>query len=101
MDRLVKGFHDLEYYDEELWHKLAEAVSRKNIINNIYYYDNFYKIFNELNNDPSKPFFKKFDSVVALLAVKHYTKDREWRYTHEDGGRFRTLRELIARREEP
>jgi len=38
---------------------------------------------------------------LKKLTEKHYTKDRQWRYSLEDGGRMRTLDELIARREEP
>lgn len=35
------------------------------------------------------------------MSTKHYTEDRQWRFTLEDGGRLRSLDELIARREEP
>ena len=73
---MVKEFHDLEYYDEEIWNLLATDVSQKKEINNIYFYDYFYRIFNELNKDPSKPFFKKFDKVIEKLSTKHYTVDR-------------------------
>jgi hypothetical protein len=41
------------------------------------------------------------DAPLKKLTEKHYTQDRQWRYTLEDGGRMRTWRELVARREEP
>ena len=61
----------------------------------------FYSTFKKLNKDPKNPLFKKLDSAIECLETKHYTTDRKWRYTLEDGGRLRTLAELIEMREEP
>ena len=64
MFKMVKEFHDLEYYDEEIWNLLAFDIAHKKMINNTPFFDLFYRTFNELNKDPSKPFFKKFDSAI-------------------------------------
>ena len=89
--KLAKELDHLEYYDEELWTKLAETVSQKKRINNIYFFDQFFKTFTKLNTDPKNPMFKKLDKVLEILSSKHYTKDRQWRYSLEDGGRMRTF----------
>jgi hypothetical protein len=39
------------------------------------------------------------DAALAKLTDKHYTADRKWRYSLEDGGRMRTWDELVATRE--
>lgn len=52
-----------------------------------------------MNNDPVNPFFKKLEAPLKKLSDKHYTKDRQWRYSLEDGGRMRTFDELRANRE--
>lgn len=70
-------------------------------INNLTFYSTFYEIFSAINKDPKNPLFKKLDAAIKKLSEKHYTKDRQWRYSLEDGGRMRTWQELIARREEP
>jgi hypothetical protein len=99
--KLAKEFDGLEFYDEELWLKLGETVLHKKKINNLYFFDEFFRCFSKLNADPKSPLFKKFDTVLDKLSTKHYTKDRQWRYDLAGGGRMRTYDELVARREEP
>ena len=99
--KLAREFDLLEFYDEELWLKLGETVLHKKKINNLYFFDVFFRCFAKLNADPKGPLFGKFDRVLDALRGKHYTKDREWRYSLAEGGRLRTYAELVARREEP
>jgi hypothetical protein len=93
--------HTLEYYDEEIWNLLVKDIETKLRINNLTFFSTFYEVLTAINNDPKNPFFKKLDGPLKKLSDKHYTKDRQWRYSLEDGGRMRTWDELIARREEP
>ena len=67
----------------------------------MHFYNRFYTVFKRLNEDPKNPLFKTFDACLATLATKHYTLDRQWRYNLEDGGRLRTLDEMIAVRDLP
>ena len=65
------------------------------------FFSTFYSTLSAINKDAKNPFFQKLDSTLKKLGEKNYTKDREWRYSLEDGGRMRTWEELVARREEP
>jgi len=51
------------------------------------------------NSDPESVYFKKLDDKIEKFKEKHYTVNRQWRYDWNEG-RPRTLKELIARREE-
>jgi len=93
--------HTLEYYDEEIWNLLVKDIETKIRINNLEFFKTFYQVLTQINNDPKNPFFKKLEAPLKRLTEKHYTKDRQWRYSLEDGGRMRTWDELVARREEP
>jgi hypothetical protein len=95
-----KRFHELGYYDEELWALIAKDVEHKLRINNTYFFVEFYETFTEINKDPKNPFYQKLDSVLKKLTDKHYTRDRQWRYSLEDGGRWREWKELVARRDD-
>lgn len=99
--KMVKEFDNLEFYDVELWLKIAETVLHKKKINNLHFFDEFFRCFSKLNADPKSALFKKLDAVLDKLSTKHYTKDRQWRYSLEEGGRLRSYEELVARREEP
>ena len=96
---LVENLDFLGYYDKEIWHKIAETMNHKKRINNIYFFDMLYTRFTKINNDPKNPLFKQFDEQIKKFVDKYYTTDRKWRYTLEDGGRLRTLQELIEIRE--
>ena len=85
----------LGYYDEEIWMNIHNDILGKKRINNIYFFKAYYETFTRLNNDPTNPLYKKLDKALAILSTKHYTEDRQWRYTLENGGRMRTLEELI------
>lgn len=90
---------NLKYYDEDVWKQITDTMCRKHKINNLYYASYFYETMIKLNNDPNNPNFKKFDEKIELFAKKYFNEDRRWRYNVEEG-RFRTLEELIERREE-
>lgn len=94
-----KRFHELQYYDEELWHLIVNDVEKKLKINNSTFFAAFYEAFTEINKDPKNPFYKKLDSVLKVLTTKHYTKDRQWRYSLEDGGKWKSWQELKENRE--
>ncbi|CDW79677.1 UNKNOWN [Stylonychia lemnae] len=98
---LLDQLETLGYFDEEIWVKAADTLCHKKRINNIYFFDMFYTRFTKYNNDPKNPLFKKLDKQIQTIVDRHYTLDRKWRYTLEDGGRLRTLQELIDVREEP
>ncbi len=99
--KLCRDLHTLQYYDEEIWGLLVKDIEQKLRINNIEFFKTFYETLTAINADPKNPFFKKLDGPLKKLTEKHYTKDRQWRYSLEDGGRMRTWDELVARREEP
>lgn len=99
--KLCKYFHELSYYDEELWTLLVTDVEQKLRINNLEFFHTFYSTLTEVNQDPKNPFFQKLEGPLKKLTTQHYTKDRQWRYSLEEGGRMRTWDELVARREEP
>lgn len=61
---LAKRFHELNYYDEELWTLLVKDVETKLRINNMTFFSTFYETFKEINEDPKNPFFKKLDTVL-------------------------------------
>ena len=88
--KFAKYFHELNYYDEELWSLLVKDVETKLRINNMTFFSTFYETFTEINKDPKNPFYQKLDPVLKKLTEKHYTKDRQWRYSLEDGGHFRS-----------
>ena len=97
---MCRDLHTLEYYDEEIWNLLVKDIETKLKINNIEFFKTFYETLSEINKDTKNPFFKKLDAPLKKLTEKHYTKDRQWRYSLEDGGHMRTWNELVARREE-
>ena len=97
---MCRDLHKLEYYDEEIWTLIAKDVETKVKINNLEFFKTFYEVFSALNADPKNPMFKKLEGALKKLADKHYTTDRKWRYSLEEGGRMRTWDELVARREE-
>jgi len=78
---------------------LAKDVEQKQRINNTTFFSTFYENLSAINSDPKNPLFKKMDAALAKLTDKHYTADRKWRYSLEDGGRMRTWDELVATRE--
>lgn len=85
-----KRFHELQYYDEELWTLLVNDVEKKLKINNTHFFSTFYETFSEINQDPKNPFFQKLEPVLKSLSTTHYTKDRQWRYSLENGGSWKT-----------
>jgi hypothetical protein len=97
--KLCKSFHELEYYDEELWTMLTKDLEHKLRINNLTFFSTFYETLSAINSDPKNPFFKRLDGPLKKLSEKHYTADRKWRYSLEDGGRMRTWDEIVANRE--
>lgn len=93
---LAKEFVEIAYFDEELWTKIAETTVQKKKINNTH---DFKLIHNALAfaNEHS-PLKGKFSSHIDQLFEKHYTSDREWRYSREALD-FRPLQELIDMRD--
>lgn len=80
---------------------LTKDIEQKLRINNLEFFRTFYETLNVINKNPKNPFFQKLDAPLKKLTEKHYTKDRQWRYSLEDGGHMRSWDELVARREEP
>ena len=98
--KMCRDMHTLQYYDEEIWNLLVKDIETKLRINNLEFFKTFYETLSEINKDTKNPFFKKLDAPLKKLTEKHYTKDRQWRYSLEDGGHMRTWNELVARRED-
>lgn len=94
-----RRFHEIGFYDEELWNLLVKSVENKKKINNTYFFAAFYETFTEINKDPKNPYYNKLDSVLKKLSEKHYNQDRKWRYSLEEGGHWRSWQELKANRE--
>lgn len=96
---LVSEFHSLGYYDEELWTKIVDTAINKTKINNTHFWQTIYETMCEMNDDEKCPMHKKLTSKIDELVKKHFTKDREWRYSLEKRG-MRSLQDLIDSREE-
>mmetsp|Transcript_37088 Transcript_37088/g.26998 ORF Transcript_37088/g.26998 Transcript_37088/m.26998 type:complete len:98 (+) Transcript_37088:738-1031(+) len=78
---------------------MTDTMIRKKNVNNITFAGYFYSTMFNMNKDPKNPFFKKLDEKIEKFGAKHFNEDRRWRYNLEEG-RFRSLQELIDRREE-
>ena len=50
-------FHELEYYDKEIWDKLIFDITHKKFISNIYFWSTFYETLTVMNKDPKNPYF--------------------------------------------
>ncbi len=96
---LLAEFHFLGYYDEELWTKIIDTAINKTKINNTHYWQTIHQTLCEMNDDEKCPMYKKLTPKIDELVKKHFTKDREWRYSLENRG-MRSLQDLIDRREE-
>jgi hypothetical protein len=96
---LVSEFHSLGYYDEELWTKIVDTAINKTKINNTHFWQTIYETMCEMNDDEKCPMYKKLTTKIDELVKKHFTKDREWRYSLEKRG-MRSLQDLIDSREE-
>jgi len=42
---MAKAFHELQYYDEEIWNKTAETIMHKQSIQNIHFFHDFLTVF--------------------------------------------------------
>ena len=54
---MSKEFHDLQFYDEEIWKLLVDSLATKSRINNIYFFAQFFETLSAINKDPKNPFF--------------------------------------------
>lgn len=52
-----------------------------------------------MNEDPNSGFEGKFTAQIEELVKKHYTQDRQWRYSLENKD-WRSLQDLIDRRDD-
>jgi hypothetical protein len=99
---LATELHALKYYDEEIWMKIFDTTMNKSKISNTHDFNLILNIMHEINDDKlgNAPHLKgKVQPFIDTFVQKHYTEDRKWRYD-VDNKRWRTLPELIARREE-
>lgn len=94
---LAEEFAHIQYWDEELWLKIAETAIGKKKINNTHYFHSGYRGLCLINEQPG--FEGKFTEYIDKLVNKHYTEDRKWRYSLEKRNWY-TLQDLIDRREE-
>ena len=83
---LAAELHFLGYYDEELWLKIVDTAINKTKINNTHYWQTIHVTLCEMNDDEKCPMHKKLASKIDELVKKHFTKDREWRYSLEKRG---------------
>ena len=96
---MIIEFEYLQYFDEEIWQKMFDSIGNKKAMQNIYLLDFFLKFLHRYNDNPNLPFFKKLDKNIKRMQEKHMTVNREWRYNF-DAVEFRSLDELIARRDD-
>jgi len=96
---LADEFIHIQYYDQELWSKIAETTLQKKKINNTHDFKIIHSSLCFLNEDKEAGFEGQFTEQIEKLVEKHYTVDRKWRYCLEKRD-WRTLQELIDRRDE-
>mmetsp|Transcript_41186 Transcript_41186/g.30286 ORF Transcript_41186/g.30286 Transcript_41186/m.30286 type:complete len:91 (+) Transcript_41186:570-842(+) len=65
--KLTRDLEELEYFDEEIWTKITTSVSKLAKVNNLTFFDQFWRTFKHLHETPSSPFFQKFKQVLASL----------------------------------
>lgn len=97
--KMAVEFPRVGFFDQEIWDLLIDDAINKKRINNLHFFTAFHTTFVKMNKDPECVYFGKLDEKIELLKKRHYTEDREWRYNYEEG-RWRTLPELIERRED-
>lgn len=66
----------------------------------MYFFQDFYTIFKEVNEDPKNPLYNKYTEFLAKFTKRYYTHniDWKWRYNIEEN-RFKTYQELIDARD--
>jgi hypothetical protein len=92
-------FPRVKFFDKEIWDLLIDDAIHKKRINNLHFFTAFHTTFVQMNADPENPYFGKLDDKITELKKRHYTEDRAWRYNFDEG-RWRTLPELIDRRDD-
>lgn len=93
---LANEFVKIAYFDEELWTKIAETTVQKKKINNTHDFKLIHNCLTFVNEQTELK--GKFSDHIDKLFEKHYTDDREWRYSRESMD-FRPLTELIEMRD--
>lgn len=96
---LAKEFHNLRYYDADLWQLIITTAIQKKKINNTHYFAAIHGSMSQMNEDPDSGFKGKLTAQLEELVKKHYTEDRKWRYSLENSD-WRSLQEVIDRRED-
>jgi hypothetical protein len=96
---LAEEFLNIQYYDKELWLKIAETAIGKKKINNSHYWQTIHSCLTKLNADKESGLQGVFTDHLTKLVEKHYSADRKWRYNIETA-EMRSLQELIDRRDD-
>ena len=60
--KMCKEFHELKFYDEEIWNKLIFDIIHKKRVSNLHFLSAFHVAMTEMNKDPKNPFFGKLDA---------------------------------------
>lgn len=58
---MVQGFHNLQWYDEDVWTLLLKDIATKKKLNNLEFFQTFNKTLTEMNTDPTNPYFQKLE----------------------------------------
>ena len=98
MYQLMNELEDIGYFDKDIYSACFTTLVQKKRIQNITFFSFFAELMKKYNEDPKSPFFKKLDDKIQTYKDKHYNVNREWRYDW-NGGRMKSLQELIDRRE--
>lgn len=97
---LAKEFHNLKYYDEELWELIVETAINKKKVNNLHYFAILYETLGEFDTNDDCPLKGRFTARREDFVKRHYTGDRKWRYSLADGGHWFSLKEMQDKRED-
>ena len=101
---LATELHHIEWFDKDVWTLICKTTSEKSRINNTHDFDLILRLMTDINtgcNGKCKHLKGIATKFIETFLKKHYNEnvDRKWRYDAENR-RWRSLQELIDRREE-
>ena len=67
MSMLCKEMRKLDWFDEEIWTKMATDVCSKKKVYKLHWYHDFLNGFVEANENPKSEVYGKFDHFVKAL----------------------------------
>jgi hypothetical protein len=98
MINLIEELTAINYYDEEIYLKIMDSIIQKNKVQNIYFFDEFYNFFHNVNENPKFTLYQKLDDRIKAFEDKHLVEDFRWKYDSEER-RLKTHVEMVANRD--